>query len=258
MVNVRTPVIAANWKMFKGPGETVRFFERFLPDFPEHGDRTVVFFPPAVSLTTAAAALRNRPDIALGVQNLHWEREGAFTGETGPAMAVEAGAQWSLAGHSERRHGFAESDVVVARKAAAAFESGLRPIVCVGETLEERRAGRLEEVLSRQISAVLDLLPEDRLRHLSLAYEPVWAIGTGVNATPDDAAAAHQVLRAQLGARIGDAHARGIPILYGGSVKPDNAGTLLAADGVDGLLVGGASLDPEGFARIAGVDTSFD
>jgi triosephosphate isomerase len=173
-------------------------------------------------------------------------------------MAAEAGAQWALAGHSERRHGFGETDLIVARKAAAAFEAGLLPVVCVGETLEERQAGQLEAVLSRQLGAVLELLPPDRLRRLVLAYEPVWAIGTGVNATPSDASSAHAVLRGMLGRRLGAAHTAAVPILYGGSVKPDNAAALLAAEGVDGLLVGGASLDPAGFAMLAGVDTGLD
>jgi triosephosphate isomerase len=237
--------------MYKGPAETTRFFSAFLEAHERREDRTVIFFPPAVSLAAAAAAVRARTDIALGVQNIHWEKEGAYTGETAAPMAVEAGARFSLAGHSERRHGFGETDEMVARKAEAAFEAGLLPIVCVGETLEERRAGRLEEVLDRQLSAVLDRLPEQRLVILLLAYEPVWAIGTGVNATPDDASGAHTVLRSRLEKRLGQAGAQGIPILYGGSVKPDNAPDLLSAPGVDGLLVGGASLDPAGFARIA-------
>jgi triosephosphate isomerase len=241
--------------MYKGPAETTRFFDAFLSAYSPREDRTVIFFPSSLSLAAAITAVRSRPDIGLGVQNLHWEREGAFTGETSAPMAVEAGARFTLAGHSERRHGFGETDAMVARKAEAAFDAGLRPIVCVGETLEERRAGRLEEVLDRQLSAVLDRLAEERLSALVLAYEPVWAIGTGVNATPEDASAAHAVLRACLEKRLSNAGAHATPILYGGSVKPDNAGTLLSASGVDGLLVGGASLDPTGFARIAAVDT---
>ena len=255
MSAVRKPVLAGNWKMYKGPAETTRFFNVFLSAHSPREDRTVIFFPSAVSLAAAAASVRTRPDIWLGVQNLHWEKEGAYTGETAAPMAVEAGARFSLAGHSERRHGFGETDEIVAKKAEAAFEAGLLPIVCVGETLEERRAGRLEEVLDRQLNAVLDRLAEDRLIALLLAYEPVWAIGTGVNATPEDATAAHAVLRLRLEKRLGHAGALAIPILYGGSVKPDNARALIAAPGVDGLLVGGASLDPAGFARIAAVDT---
>ena len=255
MSALRKPVLAGNWKMFKGPAETSRFFDAFLAAYPAREDRTVIFFPPSLSLAAAVAAVRGRADIGLGVQNLHWAKEGAYTGETAASMAVEAGARFSLAGHSERRHGFGETDEMVAKKAEAAFDAGLLPIVCVGETLEERRAGRLEEVLDRQLSAVLDRLAEDRLTALLLAYEPVWAIGTGVNATPEDATGAHAVLRVRLEKRMGQTGAQGVPILYGGSVKPDNAGALLSAHGVDGLLVGGASLDAAGFARIAAVDT---
>ncbi len=255
MSRIRPPVIAGNWKMYKGPAATKAFFEAFLAAYASRDDRSVIFFPPALSFAAAVTAVRTRADVQLGVQNIHWEAEGAFTGEISGGMAAEAGARFTLAGHSERRHGMGESDEMVARKAAAAFDAGLTPIVCVGETLEERRAGRLEGVLARQLSAVLDRLDPARLATLLLAYEPVWAIGTGVNATPDDAAEAHAVLRGQLRDRIGDAPAQGVPILYGGSVKPDNAAALLAAQGVDGVLVGGASLDPAGFARIAGVDT---
>ena len=241
--------------MYKGPVATAQFFEAFLATYSPHDDRTVILFPPAVSLGAAVEAVRGRPDVHLGVQNLHWEREGAFTGETSAAMAAEAGARFCLAGHSERRHTFGESDEMVARKTAAALDAGLIPVVCVGETLEERRAGRLEEVLDRQFGAVLGRLAEEQVGSILLAYEPVWAIGTGVNATPEDASAAHTVLRRRLEEPLGRSGAHDIPILYGGSVKPDNARALIAAEGVDGLLVGGASLDPAGFARIAQVDT---
>jgi triosephosphate isomerase len=247
---LRRPVIAGNWKMHKGPAETRAYFERFLALHAPRGDRSIAFFPPTVSLAVAVAATRNRPDLWLGVQNIHWEATGPFTGETGGPMAREAGARLVLCGHSERRHGMGESDAVVGRKTAAALASGLFPVACVGETLDERRAGRLEAVLTRQLDAVLDAIDAAGVRGLTLAYEPVWAIGTGVNATPGDAAGAHGLLRARLAARIGAAAAL-VPILYGGSVKPDNAAELLAAPEVDGLLVGGASLDPDGFARIA-------
>ncbi len=243
------PVIAGNWKMHKGPGETRAFFEAFLAASAARSDRTVAFFPSALALTTARDALRGRSDILLGVQNIHWETHGAFTGETSAPMAADAGAQLVLCGHSERRHVFGESDEDVGRKAAAAFAAGLRPLICVGETLEEREAGRLEEVVLRQLDAALAPLAASDLPEVVIAYEPVWAIGTGRNATPADASAAHGVLRERLRARVDDA-AAAVPILYGGSVKPDNAAGLLAAADVDGLLVGGASLDPAGFARI--------
>ena len=244
----RRRVIAGNWKMFKGPAETARFFEDFLQRYQPRPDRDVVFFPPAISLSTAATELRARPDIGLGVQNIHWEKEGAFTGETSAPMAAGAGARFALIGHSERRHVFGETDEQVARKVTAASAAGLTPVICVGEKLEERRGGRLEEVLSRQLLAALAGVPEQAA--FLIAYEPVWAIGTGVNATPEDAAAAHGYLREQLRCRLG-AQADATPILYGGSVKPDNAHALLSAADVDGLLVGGASLDPAGFATIA-------
>lgn len=255
MSPLRKPVIAGNWKMYKGPADTVAFFDRFTVISAPRTDRTVVFFPAAVSLPAAAQRLRDRPDIGLGVQNIHWEGEGAFTGEISAGMADEAGARFVLAGHSERRHIFGETDEQVARKAAAALATDLTPVVCVGETLDERRAGRLEEVLSRQLHGVLDRLDRaDTIARIALAYEPVWAIGTGQNATPQDAAAAHAFLRGLLRERIAEA-AAGIPILYGGSVKPANAAELLAASDVDGVLVGGASLDPDGFAAIVAVDT---
>ncbi len=254
----RRPVIAGNWKMNKGPGETASFFNAFGAAVPPHEDRTIIFFPPAVSLAPAARALVNRPDLLLGVQNIHWEPSGAFTGETGGPMAREAGARFALVGHSERRHLFGESDEDVARKAAAAAEAGLTPIVCVGELLEERRAGAVEAVLLRQLGPVLEAVTPDVLASALLAYEPVWAIGTGVNATPNDASEAHAILRARLAEHLGRDAADALPILYGGSVKPDNAAALLAAEGVDGVLVGGASLDPTSFAAIATVPASRD
>jgi triosephosphate isomerase len=244
------PVIAGNWKMNLGPSAAVAYFRSFIEASPPRDDRTILFFPPAISFGTAAASLAGRPDLGLGVQNVHWEEKGAFTGEISAAMAADAGARFALCGHSERRHVFGETDEQVGRKAAAVFAAGLTPIVCVGELLEERRAGRLEEVLRRQVDAALAPLPDHAAGRMLWAYEPVWAIGTGVNATPSDAASAHAFLRAHLSERAGP-EAAAAPILYGGSVKPDNARALLAAPGVDGLLVGGASLVPGDFARIA-------
>lgn len=248
---VRSPVLAGNWKMNKGPRETREFFDAFLALHGPHQDRTVIFFPPSLSLAAAASTIDGRDDIGLGVQSMYWEKSGAFTGEISAPMAVEAGARYALAGHSERRHVFQESDDDVGRKAAAAVDAGLIPVVCVGEKLDEREAGQLETVLARQLDAALR--PVDAAATFLLAYEPVWAIGTGINATPDDAAAAHAFLREHLARSRGNEVAADVRILYGGSVKPDNAAELLAAPGVDGLLVGGASLDPKGFARIAGI-----
>lgn len=248
---VRRPVIAGNWKMNKGPEDATSFFAAFTDAYRPREDRTIIFFPPALSFAASRAAVRERSDIQLGVQNIHWEENGAFTGEISAAIAVQAHAAYVLAGHSERRHVFGETDEETGRKCAAALAVGLIPIACVGETLEQREAGHLQETLLRQIDAVLNAIPEDAGDRLVVAYEPVWAIGTGVNATPDDAAEAHGVIRSRLAERYGRRQASRIPVLYGGSVKPDNATQLLAADGVDGLLVGGASLEPGAFARIA-------
>jgi triosephosphate isomerase (TIM) len=249
------PVIAGNWKMHKGPKETEVFFADFAKRYAAHDDRTIIFFPPVISVTTAATAVQSRPDILLGVQNIHWEAGGAFTGEVSAGMAAQAGARFVLAGHSERRHVFGETDQEVGRKVAAVLAAAMLPIGCVGEKLDEREAGRLEEVLLRQLDAILDALPGAAAATLILAYEPVWAIGTGVNATPQDAAEAHAVIRRRVEERYGSEAAAAITILYGGSVKPDNAGELLAASGIDGLLVGGASLEPAGFAAICEVGT---
>jgi triosephosphate isomerase (TIM) len=243
-----TPVIAGNWKMHKGPDAARSFCREFAQVAPT-GDRTLIIFPPAISLTVVRAALSEH-GVQVGIQNLHWEPQGAFTGETSPAMAREAGAEFALIGHSERRHVFGETDDETARKLAAARNAGLFPVLCVGETIEERKAGRLQEVILRQLDAGLRELGAADFAHLLVAYEPVWAIGTGETATPDDAAQAHGILRTRLQDRAGD-HAAAVPILYGGSVKPDNAADLLAADDVDGVLVGGASLDPRDFAKIA-------
>ncbi len=251
MPPLRKPVIAGNWKMHNGPAATREFFSAFLGAYAPRNDRTVIFFPPALSLTTAVQATSARPDIGLGVQNVYWEPKGAFTGEISAPMAREAGAQYVLVGHSERRHVFGESDQDVARKVKAVFDAALTPVVCVGELLEERKAGRVDEVNLRQLNAVLHAISQEQAAALLVAYEPVWAIGTGVVATPEDAAAAHGTLRKRLTEHLGPTLARAVPILYGGSVKPDNAAALLAASDVDGLLVGGASLDPAGFARIA-------
>jgi triosephosphate isomerase (TIM) len=245
---LRTPVIAGNWKMYKGPDAARNFCREFAQVAPAV-DRTLIIFPPALSLTAVRSALVDH-GIGVGVQNIHWEAEGAFTGETSARMAREAGAAYALVGHSERRHVFGETDQDTTRKVTAALAAGLIPVLCVGETIEERKAGRLDEVILRQLDAGLQDVASADFGRLMVAYEPVWAIGTGETATPEDAADAHGRLRARLRERMGDA-GRGVPILYGGSVKPDNAAQLLAVDQVDGVLVGGASLDPRDFARIA-------
>ena len=249
MTGLARPVIAGNWKMNRAPAEAASLVRDLARALPPDDQRTVLLFPPAISFTAARETAADRPDLRFGVQNIHWEPDGAFTGEISARRAREAGAGFVLAGHSERRHVFGESDGVVAKKAAAGAAAGLVPVVCVGETLEERRADRVEQVILRQLDAALAALGE-RAAGILVAYEPVWAIGTGVVATPEDASAAHAVLRRRLRDALGPA-AEGVPILYGGSVKPDNAAVLLRAPEVDGLLVGGASLEADSFARIA-------
>jgi triosephosphate isomerase (TIM) len=247
MARFDTPVIAGNWKMHKGPDAARKFCREFVQVAPSTS-RTIILFPPAISLTVVRAALTEHR-IGVGVQNTHWEQHGAFTGEISPDMAREAGAEYALVGHSERRHVFGETDAETTRKVAAARGAGLVPVLCVGETIEERRQGRLEEVILRQLDAGLQDLDDHDLMHILIAYEPVWAIGTGETATPEDASDAHRRIKQRLSERLN--HDDDVPVLYGGSVKPDNAAELLAADGVDGVLVGGASLDPRDFARIA-------
>ena len=242
------PVIAGNWKMHKGLVATRTFFDEFSALYAPRSDRTLIFFPPALSLAAAREAVAGRPDLQLGIQNINGQAEGAFTGENAAPHAREAGALYALIGHSERRHLFGETDDEVRQKVATAIKHDLAPVICVGETLQEREAGGVETVIVRQLEAALEGVPAGYDRAILIAYEPVWAIGTGVTATPADAAAAHAILRARLTGHFGPAP---IPVLYGGSVKPDNAAALLRADGVNGLLVGGASLDPAGFAQIA-------
>ncbi|MCK5448030.1 MAG: triose-phosphate isomerase [Gemmatimonadetes bacterium] len=241
------PMFAANWKMHLGPDETETFVDRFGALHSARQDARVVFFPPYLSVGAFLASARTRPDLGVGVQDVHQEVNGAHTGAVSAPMAKQAGAGWALAGHSERRREFGDDDVTVAAKVARILEADLRPVLCVGETLEEREAGALEAVLSRQIEIVLASLAPDSLSLLTYAYEPVWAIGTGRTASPDDAAQAHTVVRREIGRCGGRDDA---VILYGGSVKPGNIEELLEAPGVDGVLVGGASLDPESFAAI--------
>jgi triosephosphate isomerase (TIM) len=222
-------LIAGNWKMFNGPAETREFCSAFSP--PQGVE--AVLCPPYVSL---AAAVESGHTVF--AQNVHWANEGAFTGEVSPAMLTEIGVAGAIVGHSERRQYFGETDETVARRAVGALEHGLRVIACVGESLEERESGQMDLVLRLQVEAVGDTVgPHERL---VIAYEPVWAIGTGLTATPDQVREAHAFIKSLLD----------VPVLYGGSVKPDNAAELLSQDGVDGALVGGASLEVESFEAI--------
>jgi triosephosphate isomerase len=241
------PLFAANWKMFKGPRDTEEFVGRFAELYSANSDRRVAFFPPAISLEAFVQAAGQRPDLECGIQDVHEEVDGAHTGAVSASMAAQAGLTWALAGHSERRREFGDDDALVAAKVVRILDAGLNPIVCIGETLEEREAGMLSEVLERQIRAVLAAVDGE---HLTWAYEPVWAIGTGLTASPEDAGDAHDIVREAIRGGGGGEVADLAVILYGGSVKPGNIEQLMAVPGVDGVLVGGASLDPEAFASI--------
>jgi len=249
---MRRPVLAANWKMNHGPTEARAFMAAFLAAYTPRNDRTVSIFPPALSLSTVRQALASRTDILLGVQNIHTDPKGAFTGENSAPMARDAGARLALVGHSERRHVFGETDEVTAKKVAVALEHGLIPMLCVGEKLDQREKGQTDEVVLRQLRAGLSLIDAKDLDRILVAYEPVWAIGTGKTATPADASAVHMVIRKEL-EKLTAAKDRAaeIPILYGGSVNRDNAKSLLSAPGIDGLLVGGASLEASSWSAIA-------
>lgn len=243
------PIFAANWKMHHGPRAAREFVGQFLKMFPRHSGRTVILCPSAVALEAVATSIGDRPGILAGVQNIWTEPKGAFTGECSAQMAREAGAAIALVGHSERRHVFGETNDQTALKCRRAFEAGLIPMLCVGETLAQRENGTTESVVIEQLRAGLGELSVEQVRQMPIAYEPVWAIGTGKTATPADASAVHAVIRQTLLEIAGAATAQ-TPILYGGSVNEGNAKSLLAAPGVSGLLVGGASLDPAGWARI--------
>ena len=250
MTEAKRPLFAANWKMHKTPSETAAFVRAFARLHAPRPDVTVCFFPPAIGIPAFVAAAASRPDLQAGVQDVHQELQGAHTSGISAEMAADAGAGWGLAGHSERRREFGDDDHTVSRKLTRLLEAGLRPILCVGETLEEREAGRLQEVLERQVGSTLGALEPASRGRLAYAYEPVWAIGTGRTASPEDASEAHAILRGSIAASTDEPTARRAAILYGGSAKPDNIVALLAADGIDGVLVGGASLDPESFAKI--------
>jgi triosephosphate isomerase len=244
---MRELLYAANWKMNLGPSETRAFAAEFLAAVPVVEGRSIWFFPPAVSLATAAEAFRGRPDIRVGAQDIFWEPSGAYTGATSIPLAAAAGATATLVGHSERRHVFGETDQETGRKVRASIDGGLIPVLCVGERLEEREAGQTEEVVRRQLQLGLaDVAPQE-LERVVIAYEPVWAIGTGRNATPADAALVHRHIRQHLEQRGTRARLR---VLYGGSVKTGNVEALLAHPELDGVLVGGASLDPAEWATL--------
>jgi len=243
---MRRLLFAANWKMHLGPEDARRYLATFLERCGPGVEHDLAFFPPAVSLEAARQALAERPAIAVGAQDVHWELKGAYTGAISVPMVAQAGATMALVGHSERRHVFGETEAETARKLRAVLEGGLVPVLCVGETLDQREQGQTEARVLGQFDTALDGLTAADLDRLVVAYEPVWAIGTGRNATPEDAAAVHRILRADL-KRRGATRSR---VLYGGSVNLGNAASILAQDEVDGVLVGGASLDADGWAAI--------
>jgi triosephosphate isomerase len=236
--------------MNHGPAAARAFAERFLTTTQAVEGRELWFFPPAVSLQSLAQAVSSRPDVRVGSQNIHWEAKGAFTGELSIPLVAEAGARITLVGHSERRHLFGETDEQVARKVAAALKGGITPLMCVGETLAERDGGRTEQVVLRQVDAVAERVAPADWGNVTIAYEPVWAIGTGKNATPDDAAQVHELIRFGLSRR---GIKGGVRILYGGSVNTGNVLSLLERPELDGVLVGGASLDPDAWAELVGL-----
>jgi triosephosphate isomerase len=246
---MRIPFIAANWKMFKTVQESVVFAKEFRNLVKDLTDVEVVIAPPATALHAVAEAVRNSP-VGVAGQNLHWEREGAFTGELSAGMLKEAGAEYVIIGHSERRRMFHETDETVNRKLVAAIGAQLTPIVCIGETLDEREKNETLSVLDRQIKTGFDGLTGDQIGALVIAYEPVWAIGTGRNATPQQAGEAHAHIRSRVRQWFGAPAADHCHVIYGGSVKPDNIHDLVLLPDVDGALVGGASLDVKGFFDI--------
>jgi triosephosphate isomerase len=243
----RTPLLVANWKMHKTVEETESFLDDFLPNPPD-GVADVVLSPPYLALGVAVARCAETP-VRVAAQNMHEEPEGAFTGEVSAPMLLELGVDGVILGHSERRQYFGESDEALARKVPAALRAGLEPILCIGENESQRDSDETEGVLTRQIEADLADVEEGRLADVVIAYEPIWAIGTGRTATPDQAQDAIAMIRGLIESRSSDA-AGAIRILYGGSVKPDNAAELISQADVDGALVGGASLDPADFAAI--------
>jgi len=246
---LRRPVIAGNWKMYKTQAETCAFFRAFPPLVAGSQHCDILVAPPFTALAVAVEAAQGS-SIGIAAQNMHWEREGAFTGEISARMLVECGCRAVIIGHSERRQYFGETDDSVNRKIKAALEVGLIPIVCVGETLSEREGDLTHTVLQRQFEGAFAALTAEDFSRILLAYEPIWAIGTGRTATPEIAGKVHGHLRELASARFSSELATTLRILYGGSVKPDNIAGLMAQPDIDGALVGGASLDPQSFARI--------
>jgi triosephosphate isomerase len=245
----RKALIAANWKMYKTPAEAKAFVEAFLPLVAGHTRDEIALFPSPVLLPTVIAAAKGS-NVVVGAQNIHFAPEGAFTGETSIGQLKAVGGTHTLIGHSERRQYFAETDEIVNKKLHAALENGLVPVVCVGEVLADREAGKTADVLKKQIDGALVGITAEAAKPIVIAYEPVWAIGTGKTATPEMAEEAHKIIRAEVAKLLGAEIAANVRILYGGSVKPANAKELIGQEDIDGALVGGASLKPDSFMGI--------
>lgn len=246
---MRKKLIAANWKMYKTPDQTRDFFQAFLPLVKDHTRDEIAVFPTYLALEVGVQAAKGT-NVAIGAQDMDWRTEGAFTGEICASMLLAVHATHVIIGHSERRQYFGETDDTVNLKLKSAVESGLVPIVCVGEVLQERQANLTDDVLRRQCTRAFHKISAKKAHNLVVAYEPVWAIGTGHTATPEIAADAHAIIRGEAARSFGDEFAQNLRILYGGSVKPDNANRLMTTEEIDGALVGGASLDPNSFAAI--------
>jgi triosephosphate isomerase len=246
---MRRPIIAGNWKMFKTRSETSAFFDALIPEILDVDHCDIVVAPPFTALAVAMEEA-DGTRVAVSSQNVHWEADGAFTGEISVRMLLDIGCTYAIVGHSERRQYFGETDESVAKRAKAAVKGGLQAIVCVGESLTQRDAGQASEVVRRQVGEGLGQLTAPDLSHIIVAYEPVWAIGTGRTATPEIAAEMHAEIRKIFAEIHSPSAADALRILYGGSVKPDNISALMKKEDIDGALVGGASLDPASFARI--------
>jgi triosephosphate isomerase len=248
-MNQRRPLIAGNWKMYKTPGEAAETAKQLVRHAGAVTDIDMMIAPTFIALAAVFAAIKNSP-VALGAQNLYWENEGAYTGEISAPMLKSAGCQYCIIGHSERRQYFGETDETVNKKIKAAIKAGLQPVFCVGETEKERESGQTLSILDKQIKKGLEGLVSAQLDSLIMAYEPVWAIGTGKTATDDQAQEVHRFIRSLVKDNFGRALSDSIRILYGGSVKPDNIASLMAMSDIDGALVGGASLSAESFSQI--------
>jgi triosephosphate isomerase len=246
---MRKLLIAANWKMYKTPTEAQSFLHTFLPLVKDWTRSEIVICPPAVDLATALHSVKGS-EVMVGAQNMHFAEEGAFTGEISAAMLVALGVRHVILGHSERRQYFGETDDTVNKKLITALKHGLTPIVCIGEHEQQRETGMTEEILCRQISRAIHQIDAHKLHPMVIAYEPIWAIGTGKTATPAIAAEAHLIIRSEVARMVGRPVADALRILYGGSVKPDNAEALCSQPEIDGALIGGASLDPHSLFSI--------